>query len=63
MLVIVFFRDHGICEGAEGSESGSTLPDGKLTVSGDNESDLGLGLGGDLLLQTFMETLIHGGTT
>jgi len=52
-------------EGAEGSESGGTLPDGVLTVGGGNEADLGTwgeeGL--DLVLETVSKTFVHGGTT
>jgi len=65
VLAVVSLGDPGGLEGAEGSESGGTLPDGVLTVGGGNDSNLGTGweLGSDLLLESLGETLVHGGTT
>jgi hypothetical protein len=63
-LVIVGGDPAGL-EGAEGSESGGTLPDGKLTVGGGNDSNFGT-WGEELKdfhLKSVGETLVHGGTT
>ena len=65
MLIVLVLGDPRSGEGAEGSESGGTLPDGVLSVGRGNDSDLGTtwGEGGDLGLQSVGNTLVHGGTT
>jgi len=63
VLLVILFGDQGFGEGAERGESGGTLPDGELTVIGDDESDLGVGHGTDLSLQTVSNTIVHGATT
>ena len=65
VLLLVLGSDPGGSEGAEGGEGGGTLPDGKRTVGGGDDLDLGASWGeaNDLILQSVGKTLVHGGTT
>ena len=65
MLGVVLGSDPGGGKGAEGSKSGGTLPDGVLTVSGGDDTNLGTSgsEGGDFVLESVSETFVHGGTT
>ena len=65
VFLVVLGGDPGGSEGAEGGEGGGTLPDGKLTVGGGDNLDLGTSWGeaNDLVLQSVGKTLVHGGTT
>ena len=65
VLLVLILADPGGGEGAEGSKSGGTLPDGVLSVWGGDNTDLGAVRGevGDLSLQTVRDAFVHGGTT
>jgi hypothetical protein len=64
-LVVLLLGDPHLLEGGQGSQDGSTDPDGVLSLRGSNDLDLnGAGSeGGDLLLHSVSNTGVHGGTT
>ena len=65
LLLVIGSADPAGLEGAEGSESGGTLPDSELTVSGSDNSNFHTGGSqfGDLGLESIGNTFVHGGTT
>ena len=65
LLLVIGGADPAGLEGAEGSESGGTLPDSELTVSGGDDSNFHAGGSklGDLVLESIGNTFVHGGTT
>merc|ERR1712098_443245 len=64
-LVILLLGDPHLLEGGEGSQDGSSDPDGVLPLRGSNDLDLhgGWSQGGDLLLHSVGNTREHGGST
>lgn len=65
IFLVLIFGDPLRLEGGEGAESGTTGPDGVVSVSGgDDVDDTGLGaLGVHLLGKSVSEALVQGGTT
>lgn len=65
VLAVVLIGDPVGGEGGEGCKDGTSLPDGELTVSRGNDSNVRVG--GcefcDLFLQSIGETFVHGGTS
>ena len=64
-LVVLLLGDPHLLEGGEGSQDGTTDPDGVLPLRGSNDLDLNGGgsQGGDLLLHAVSNTRVHGGAT
>merc|ERR1711921_25909 len=64
-LVVLLLGDPHLLEGGEGSQDGSSDPDGVLPLRGSNDLDLdgGGSQGGDLLLHTVSNTGVHGGAS
>merc|ERR1712212_940821 len=64
-LVVLLLGDPHLLEGGEGSQDGTTDPDGVLPLWGSNDLDLdgGGSQGGDLLLYPVSNTRVHGGAT
>merc|ERR1712179_735792 len=64
-LVELLLGDPHLLEGGEGSQDGSSDPDGVLSLGRRDDLDLhgGRSQGGDLLLHTIGDTGVHGGAT
>merc|ERR1719158_1059063 len=64
-LVVLLLGDPHLLEGGEGSQDGSSDPDGVLPLRGSNDLDLdgGGSQGSDLLLHTASNTRVHGGAS
>jgi hypothetical protein len=64
-LVVLLLGDPHLLESGQGSENGTTDPDGVLALGGSDDLDLhgGGSEGSDLLLHTVGDTGVHGGTT
>merc|ERR1712179_784695 len=64
-LVELLLGDPHLLEGGEGSQDGSSDPDGVLSLGRSDDLDLhgGRSQGGDLLLHTIGDTGVHGGAT
>merc|ERR1712122_119800 len=64
-LVVLLLGDPHLLEGGEGSQDGSSDPDGVLPLGGSDDLDLdgGGSQGGDLLLHPVGDTGVHGGAT
>merc|ERR1711934_50018 len=64
-LVILLLGDPHLLEGGQGSQDGSSDPDGVLSLGGSDDLDLdgGGSEGGDLLLHTISNTGVHGGAS
>merc|ERR1712149_153855 len=64
-LVVLLLGDPHLLEGGEGSQDGSSDPDGVLPLGRSNDLDLdgGGSQGGDLLLHPVSDTGAHGGAT
>merc|ERR1711921_39066 len=64
-LVVLLLGDPHLLEGGEGSQDGSSDPDGVLPLRGSNDLDLdgGGSQGSDLLLHTVSNTGVHGGAS
>jgi hypothetical protein len=64
-LVVLLLGDPHLLEGRQGSENGTTDPDGVLALGRSNDLDLHgrRSKSSDLLLHTVGETRVHGGTT
>jgi hypothetical protein len=64
-LVILLLGDPHLLEGGEGSQDGTTDPDGVLAFWRSDDLDLhrGRGEGSDFLLHAVGDTWVHGGTT
>ena len=64
-LVVLLLGDPHLLEGGEGSQDGSSNPDGVFPFWGSNNLDLdgGGSQGSDLLLHTISNTRVHGGAT
>jgi len=64
-LIVFLFGDPHLLEGGEGSQDGSTDPDGVFTLWWSNDLDLdgAWGKRGDFLLHTIGNTWEHGGTS
>lgn len=64
-FVVFLFGDPHLLEGRQGSQDGSTDPDGVFPFWGSDDLDLdgGWGQGGDFLLHAVSNTRVHGGTT
>ena len=64
-LVVLLLGDPHLLEGGEGSQDGSSNPDGVFPFWGSNNLDLdgGRSQGSDLLLHTISNTRVHGGAT
>merc|ERR1719505_126524 len=64
-LVVLGLADPHLLEGGEGSQDGSSNPDGVLSLWWGNDLDLhgAWGEGGDLLLHTVSDTWVHGGAS
>merc|ERR1712179_624728 len=64
-LVELLLGDPHLLEGREGSQDGSSDPDGVLSLGRRDDLDLhgGRSQGGDLLLHTIGDTGVHGGAT
>jgi hypothetical protein len=65
VFLVVFSSDPAGCEGAEGSEGRSTLPDSVLAVGSGNNADLGAGgsEGNNFVLKAINNTFVHGSST
>merc|ERR1711911_76611 len=64
-LVVLLLGDPHLLEGGEGSQDGSSDPDGVLPLGGSDDLDLdgGGSKGGDLLLHAVSNTGVHGGAS
>ena len=64
-LVVLLLGDPHLLEGGEGSQDGSSDPDGVLPLRGSNDLDLdgGGSQSGDLLLHSVGNTGVHGGAS
>merc|ERR1719187_1875439 len=64
-LVVLLLGDPHLLEGGEGSQDGSSDPDGVLPLGRSNDLDLdgGGSQGGDLLLHPVSDTGVHGGAS
>merc|ERR1712112_539117 len=64
-LVVLLLGDPHLLEGGEGSQDGSSDPDGVLPIRRSNDLDLdgGGSQGSDLLLHTVSNTGVHGGAS
>merc|ERR1711920_868140 len=64
-LVVLLLGDPHLLEGGEGSQDGSSDPDGVLPLGGSDDLDLdgGGSKGGDLLLHPVSNTRVHGGAS
>ncbi|KNC31145.1 hypothetical protein FF38_13950 [Lucilia cuprina] len=64
-FVVFFLGDPHLLESGEGSQDGTTDPDGVFAFWGSDDLDLdgGGSQGGDFLLHTIGNTGVHGGTT
>merc|ERR1712063_72127 len=64
-LVVLLLGDPHLLEGGEGSQNGSSDPDGVLPLWGSDDLDLdgGRSQGSDLLLHTVSNTRVHGGAS
>ena len=64
-LVVLLLGDPHLLEGGQGSQDGTTDPDGVFTLGGSDDLDLhGRGSkSGNFLLHTIGDTRVHGSTT
>jgi hypothetical protein len=64
-LVVLLLGDPHLLEGGQGSQDGSSDPDGVFTLRGSDDLDLngGWSQGGDFLLHSVGNTRVHGGTS
>src|SRR5690242_12850111 len=64
-LIILLLGDPHLLEGREGSQNGTTNPDGVFSLGGSDDLDLhrGWGEGSDFLLHSVGDTWVHGSTT
>lgn len=64
-LVVLLLGDPHLLEGGQGSQDGTTDPDGVFTLRRSNDLDLHGrgGKGGDFLLHTIGDARVHGSTT
>merc|ERR1712178_494267 len=64
-LIVLLLGDPHLLEGGEGSQDGSSDPDGVLPLRGCDDLDLdgGRSQGSDLLLHTVSNTGVHGGAS
>merc|ERR1719180_176078 len=64
-LVVLLLGDPHLLEGGEGGQDGASDPDGVLPLGGSDDLDLNGGgsQGGDLLLHTVSNTVVHGGAS
>merc|ERR1719361_2403762 len=64
-LVVLLLGDPHLLEGGQGSQDGSSDPDGVLSLGRSDDLDLdgGGSEGGDLLLHTISSTGVHGGAS
>jgi hypothetical protein len=64
-LVVLLLGDPHLLEGGQGSQDGSSDPDGVFTLRGSDDLDLngGWGQGSDFLLHSVGNTRVHGGTS
>merc|ERR1712149_98480 len=62
-LVVLLLGDPHLLEGGEGSQDGSSDPDGGLPLGGSDDLDLGGSQGSDLLLHAVSNTGVHGGAS
>jgi hypothetical protein len=65
VFLVILSSNPGGWEGAKGSKSWSTLPDGEFAIGWSDNTDLSTSGSkfGDFLLETISETFVHGGTT
>jgi len=64
-LIVLLLGDPHLLEGGEGSQNGSSDPDGVLPLWWSNDLDLdgGWSKSGNLLLHTVSNTRVHGGAS
>ena len=64
-FIVFLLRDPHLLEGGEGSQDGTTDPDGVFAFGGSDDLDLhgGWGQSSDVLLHTISDSGVHGGTT